>query len=134
MDAFEVLGIPFTKDEREIRRAYSRLLVKYSPETDPEGFQRLRAAYEEALAKAKQEEDESASLSPIDQFMKDFEETYRCFEKRLDLNCWSKLLERDVCYNVESSKEISYRILTFIMDNYNFPTEVWRLFNNYFSW
>lgn len=134
MDAFEVLGIPFTKDEREIRRAYSRLLVKYSPETDPEGFQRLRAAYEEALAKAKQEEDESASLSPIDQFMKDFEETYRCFEKRLDLNCWSKLLERDVCYNIESSKEISYRILTFIMDNYNFPTEVWRLFNNYFSW
>lgn len=134
MDAFEVLGIAFTKDVKEIRRAYSRLLAKYSPETDPEGFQRLRAAYEVALAKAQQEETETVFLSPIDQFMKDFEKNYRCFEKRLDIDSWTELLERDICYNIESSKEVSYRILTFIMDNYNFPTEVWRLFDSYFSW
>lgn len=134
MDAFEVLGIAFTKDVKEIRRAYSRLLAKYSPETDPEGFQRLRAAYEVALAKVHQEETETVFLSPIDQFMKDFEKNYRCFEKRLDIDSWTELLERDICYNIESSKEVSYRILTFIMDNYNFPTEVWRLFDSYFSW
>lgn len=134
MDAFEVLEIAFTKDVKEIRRAYSKLLAKYSPETDPEGFQRLRTAYEEALVKAKEEEVESPSLSPIDQFMKDFEENYSCYEKRLDLDSWTKLLERDICYNIESSKEVSYRILAFIMDNYNFPTKVWRLFNSYFSW
>lgn len=134
MDAFEVLGISFTKDIKEIRRAYSRLLAKYSPEIDPEGFQRLRIAYEEALKKAKEEYDESFFLSPIEQFMKDFEDNYRSFERRLDLDSWISILERDICYNVETSKEVSYRILNFIMDNYNFPTEVWRLFDSYFSW
>lgn len=133
MNCFETLGISPTKDTKEIRRAYSRLLPKYSPEKDPEGFQSLRAAYEEALSKAKEEENQK-ELSPIDEFMKDFEATYRCFEKRIDADCWKQLLERDVCYNIDTSKEVSDRILTFIMNNFNFPSDVWLLFNEHFSW
>ncbi len=135
MNCFEILGISPTKDVKAIRRAYSKLLTKFSPENDPEGFQRLRAAYEEALLKANEEEEEALKkLSPTDEFMEAFEATYRDFEKRLNLDNWKKLLEQDICYNIDDSKEVSYRILTFIMDDFNFPSEVWKLFNDYFSW
>lgn len=135
MNCFEILGISPTKDVKAIRRAYSKLLTKFSPENDPEGFQRLRAAYEEALLKANEEEEETIKkLSPIDEFMESFEGIYKDYEKRVSLTYWKELLEQDICYNIDDSKEVSDRILTFIMDNYNFTSEVWKLFNDYFSW
>jgi hypothetical protein len=50
MNDWEILGIAPTQDPREIKRAYSRALRIYHPEKDPEGFQRLRAAYERLIA------------------------------------------------------------------------------------
>lgn len=44
--AFEVLGLPPGTDRKSARRAYLRLLKKHKPERDPEGFQRIREAYE----------------------------------------------------------------------------------------
>jgi len=135
MDAFEILGIASTKDIKEIRKAYSKLMTKFSPEKDPEGFQKLRSAYEEAISKARiQEETQKKALSPIDEFMEAFEANYRCFEKRLQASCWEELLEKDICYNIDSSKQVNYRVLNFIKDDYNFPNHIWILFNNYFSW
>lgn len=134
MDCYEILGISPTKDVKEIRKAYSKLLTQYSPEKDPEGFQRLRAAYEEAAAKAREDETNTKELSPVDKFMADFEAIYKCFEKRLDIGCWRELLESDICCQIDTSKEVSKRILNFIMTNYNFPWEIWSLFNEHFSW
>lgn len=49
MNPWTLLGIAPTREEREIKRAYTRLLRLRPPETDPAGFQSLREAYEAAL-------------------------------------------------------------------------------------
>lgn len=57
------LGIDPTSDERAIKRAYAQLLKQCRPEDDPEGFQRLREALEQAQALAWQmQEQEAAKL------------------------------------------------------------------------
>lgn len=54
------LGIEPTTDETLIRSAYRARLPEHHPETDPEGFQALRMAYESALHLAREEQQEGA--------------------------------------------------------------------------
>ena len=43
---FHILGIAPTLDLAAIKRAYFTALVKHPPHSDPEGFKRIRLAYE----------------------------------------------------------------------------------------
>jgi curved DNA-binding protein CbpA len=45
-DPYKTLGIERTADEAEIKQAYFALVREHPPERDPEGFKRIRAAYE----------------------------------------------------------------------------------------
>lgn len=54
MNIWTILDLRPTEDEKQIRRAYARLLKKHHPEDDPEGYQRLREAFDEAMKLAKQ--------------------------------------------------------------------------------
>lgn len=45
-DPYEVLGLEPTLDRATIKRAYFTLLPRHAPHADPEGFRRLRNAYE----------------------------------------------------------------------------------------
>lgn len=46
MNYYEVLGLPEGAGQKEIKRAYFKLVRQYSPEKDPERFQQIREAYE----------------------------------------------------------------------------------------
>ena len=46
---WQMLEISKESDKQTIKKAYARLLKKYHPEEDPEGYQKLRKAYNEAL-------------------------------------------------------------------------------------
>jgi len=49
-DPWSILGLRSdTADEKQVRTAYARLLKVHRPDQDPEGFQQLRTAYEQAL-------------------------------------------------------------------------------------
>src|SRR5207245_11084551 len=45
-DYYQILGIAKGADERDVKRAYFKLVRRYSPESHPEEFKRLRQAYE----------------------------------------------------------------------------------------
>ncbi|MUG46196.1 J domain-containing protein [Paenibacillus woosongensis] len=58
MSIWEILGVEQTYDTSVIRRAYAKLLKIHHPEDDPEGYQRLREAYDRAMKLAKQHQQE----------------------------------------------------------------------------
>ncbi|WP_339493066.1 J domain-containing protein [Pseudomonas sp. EA_15y_Pfl2_R67] len=59
MTCWVVLGLPEDADKRSIKRQYASLLKQHRPDEDPEGFQRLREAYEQALEWADWQQDVS---------------------------------------------------------------------------
>lgn len=87
MDCWSVLELPDDADARTIKRSYARLLKIFRPDEDPEGFQRLREAYEKALAVAQwraeyaAEELEVATADVVEQ------------PNHADLQAWSDVLD-----------------------------------------
>lgn len=67
-EAFEELGLDATASNDDIRRAYLRLLKTRKPEHDPEGFKRLREAYElsKSVASSGLMEPESSAAPPLE--------------------------------------------------------------------
>ncbi|GIO30961.1 MULTISPECIES: J domain-containing protein [Paenibacillus] len=63
MQIWNILGMEATDDAAKIKRAYAAKLKQHHPEDDPEGYQKLREAYDHALKLAKERRKKAASLS-----------------------------------------------------------------------
>lgn len=96
--AFQILGLSETKEEEQIRQSYLTLLKGTNPEDDPEGFKRLREAYEEALRFAGQqdEEEEEEPQGEVGLWMKRVREIYRDILLRREAENWKVLFDDPV--------------------------------------
>ena len=112
-DFFNTLGIEATKEEKKIKKAYRARLHAVNPEDDPDGFKRLREAYEEALKYARQKEEEPENLSPAEEFISRCEQLYKDFYRRIDEQEWEKLFSEDICISLESGEEVRRDFLYF---------------------
>ena len=65
MSPWDVLGIARTNDLREIQKAYARRLREHRPDEDPEGYQRVRSAYDAAVEAARSDQGDARDGAPF---------------------------------------------------------------------
>ncbi len=105
IEAFQILGMEAVKDERAIRNAYREKLNITNPEDDPEGFKRLRGAYEEACRYAKEPEEageekpEDTTVSGL--WLQKAVKIYGNIRTRQDAELWKKLFDDDAFLSLE---------------------------------
>lgn len=164
MSVWEILGIEPTDNQSTIKKAYAKKLKVYHPEDDPEGFQRLREAYDSALVYAKNqyvqptvfiddeedEQNETKSLpkvdflhnkneetdqvDPLKDFMEQLNSIYHDFPSRIDITKWQKLLNTELVWDFHYNERLTNHVLDFLMDYYYLPKDVWLLLENIFDW
>ena len=136
VEVFQILGIEQTKDEKSLKNAYRNKLSVTNPEDDPEGFKRLRAAYEEACLYAKTPDEEqqgnvtTASFeddTPAGQWVRTAREIYENITDRCDVTKWRKLFEEDAFLSLEEEENCTTYLLRFLMEHFKLPTDVWKL-------
>lgn len=132
--AFQILGLSETKEEEQIRQRYLTLLKDTNPEDDPDGFRRLREAYEEALrlSKVQEEGEEEEPQGEIDLWMKRVEKTYRDIFLRRDADVWKELFGDPVCVSLDTFLEARGKLLAYISYHPFLPQRVWKLLDQTF--
>ncbi len=130
-EVFRVLGIPETKDERAIKNAYREKLTVTNPEDNPEGFKRLRAAFEEAIRlmneQDEEEQEEEIDDTPSGQWLEQVKDIYAHMSKRTDIEAWKELFQDEVFLSLEDEELCTRKLLVFFMDHYRLPLDVWKL-------
>ncbi|MCR5031249.1 MAG: hypothetical protein K6A92_00155 [Lachnospiraceae bacterium] len=128
---FDVLEIQPTKDEAAIGAAYRKLLPSHHPEEDPEGFRKLREAYEKALEYARTKEDGEGAvgdMTPADTFMNRVRGLYEDYDRRVKIEEWEDLLKDPVLQDLEYEDEARVKLLSYIMDGHEMmPQAVYSL-------
>lgn len=132
--AFQILGLSETKEEEQIRASYLTLLKSTNPEDDPEGFKRLREAYEEALRFAGQqdEEEEEEPQGEVGQWMARVRKVYRDILLRRESENWKALFDDPVCAGLDTFLEARGQLLGFLSWHSFLPQTVWVLLDQTF--
>ncbi len=66
---YKTLGVERTASQSEIKQAYFALVREHPPERDPEGFKRIRAAYEKLRAGRERAETDLFLIEEMDAAM-----------------------------------------------------------------
>lgn len=132
--AFHILGTEPSGDEAGIRQAYRKLLAKNNPEDDPEGFKRLRRAYETAMQYARTEKSGQTqeAKTETDVWMEQVEAVYRSFSRRMDPACWRELLLADVCQSLADEEEVRTKLFGFLAGHFRLLPDIWRILDEHF--
>ena len=154
LEIWEILGVAETADLESIKNAYRNKLLVTNPEDDPEGFKKLRAAYEEAVKKAKEkvakeasDEDDDAVdeaeeelteerfLNPENggDFRRCVERIYKSFYRRIDEAEWKRLINTEFAQSLDTSEEALNIILSFFMGNIFLPQHIFKVLVSGFS-
>ena len=129
-EIFFVLGIEKTKDEKQIKDAYRSRLVITNPEDDPDGFKKLRAAYEEACLYARsseEEEEPQKDETPSGIWVERAQKLYATLSGRCNAKEWKALFEEDIFISLDGNEECRRKLLIFMMNHFQFPDSVWKL-------
>lgn len=133
-EIWKILEIEQTKDEDAIKTAYRRKIVTVNPEDDPEGFKRLREAYDEALRLASQpEEDQQKPQTDLERLMAKAEEIYLNLNTRQEETRWKEWLADPLCEGLDTADEVREALLAFLMGHFYLPHEIWELFDKQFQ-
>ena len=73
------------------------------------------------------------NLSPIEIWINNVESVYNNFEQRISINVWEQLLSDKVCVEIDSRIDATDAILTFLMQHYNLPQNIWILLDETFG-
>ena len=137
IEIFRILGIEETKDEKQIRNAYREKLSMTNPEDDPEGFKRLRRAYEQACRLAGESDEENEEqlkdITPSGMWVEKAAQIYNNIKTRQDLRLWEELFMEDCFLSLEDEENCRYKLLKFLMEHIKLPTDVWKLLDKKLS-
>lgn len=134
MDIWNILGIAATADRQAIQAAYRARLVNTNPEDKPEEFKALRAAYEQALALAKQADaQQDAPHTEAERWSARLDALYQDIGCRRSAACWSALLNETFCLSLATRGQARDLLLRYLMDHCFLPQEIWRLLDDFFA-
>lgn len=128
-----ILGISPTDDKKAITAAYRAKLRATNPEDKPEEFKALRAAYEEALQIADQPAPE-VDDSPVGRWKARVEALYHDYPARINAARWEDLLQDDVCAGLDTRPQAEEVLLSFLVEHYFLPRNVWQTLDAAFGW
>lgn len=130
-----ILGIEPTKNKELIVSAYRKQLLNVNPEDKPEEFKELRAAYEEALKLADQDDSPiQHNNDPVKLWLDQIHSLYNDFSRRIVAENWEKLLLHDVLRTLDTRPLAEDALLNFLKENFYIPQSVWIVLNQAFLW
>lgn len=131
---FDTLEIPETKDESLIKTAYRQKLVTVNPEDNPEGFKRLREAYEAALkyASAPEEPTPKKANDPVSLYIDRLHGIYCSLPRRLNTAEWETLLRDELLDDLDLGEDAKWALFRYLADHYRLPSRIWRILEHTF--